>query len=201
MKNKLSFKVNHNKVDIYYNDNLVDSVSANEFNNICSKIDAFKSNNPVLFNDESRPITIDDVNDERYGDNLSMGADFAKGLLGVNIRPLYFYKKGCTYLFYDFIYKYDEDLALNEREYGISDYDITTESVASIYLETHDSSAIKTGYITNAYLKGLINSELKEILKSLEGIKVTINSLEIDITEFWNDSVIVDYDTLLSDKI
>ena len=64
-------------------------------------------------------------------------------------------------------------------------------------VENHDKQLIKTGYITNAYIKGHLDIELRKILKNLPNLKIMINGKNIDNVEFWNDGALIEYDSLL----
>ena len=197
MESKISFKIKHKKIEILSNSRVIDTLTINEFNNLCSELEIFKANNPALFENTLDVISTDFLNYEKFGDNMSIGDDFLKGLLAINIRALYFYKKGYTYLFYDFIYKSENTSDNQGNTYGIRDYNIITGDAISVGVENHDKQLIKTGYITNAYIKGHLDIELRKILKNLPNLKIMINGKNIDNVEFWNDGALIEYDSLL----
>ena len=93
MESKISFKIKHKKIEILSNSRVIDTLTINEFNNLCSELEIFKANNPALFENTLDVISTDFLNYEKFGDNMSLGDDFLKGLLAINIRALYFYKK------------------------------------------------------------------------------------------------------------
>lgn len=201
MESKISFKIKHKKIEILSDSRVIDTLTINEFNNLCSELEIFKANNPALFENNLDIISTDFLNYEKFGDNMSIGDDFLKGLLALNIRVLYFYKKDYTYLFYDFIYSTDTITHNQNNNYGIGNYNITTGDAISVGIENHDKKLIKTGYITNAYIKGHLDVELRKILKKSPDIKIMINGVDINPMEFWNDSTIVEYDGLLLSNI
>lgn len=201
MDKNISFKNKHKKIEILKGSEIIDTLTVNEFKNLHSKFEIFIANNPVLFEDNLDIISSDSLNYEKFGDGMTIGDDFSDGLLALNIRALYFYKKDYTYLFYDFIYNTEDNLHSQKGDYGVGNYNLVTTDVISMNIEKHDKSLIKTGYITNAYIKGHLGVELRKILKNLNNVRIMINGMDIDRTTFWNDSTLVEYDSLLLSNI
>ena len=197
MRNFIDFKKIHNRIGVYMNNILVREISTKEFDELYKNLEDFKSNNPVLFKKKYEYITVDTINNAKYGNNASIGIDFSDNLKSINIRPIYFYKKDKTYLFYDFIYKKQLDNS-KPNEYGINNYSIDKKEAVSISIEYHDQLNIKRGYITNAYLRGLFDDEVKNILKNIENLNIYLNGILIDNFEFWNENINKEYDSLLS---
>lgn len=197
MRNFIDFKKIHNRIGVYMNNILVREISTKEFDELYKNLEDFKSNNPVLFEKKYEYITVDTINNAKYGNNASIGIDFSDNLKSINIRPIYFYKKDKTYLFYDFIYKKQLDNS-KPNEYGINNYSIDKKEAVSISIEYHDQLNIKRGYITNAYLRGLFDDEVKNILKNIENLNIYLNGILIDNFEFWNENINKEYDSLLS---
>lgn len=197
MRNFIDFKKIHNRIGVYMNNILVREISTKEFDELYKNLEDFKSNNPVLFEKKYEYITVDTINNAKYGNNASIGIDFSDNLKSINIRPIYFYKKDKTYLFYDFIYK-KQLYNSKPNEYGINNYSIDKKEAVSISIEYHDQLNIKRGYITNAYLRGLFDDEVKNILKNIENLNIYLNGILIDNFEFWNENINKEYDSLLS---
>ena len=197
MSNFIDFKKIHNRIGIYIDSILIKEISIEEFNKLYKNLEEFKNNNPVLFENKYEYITVDIVNDAKYGNNAGIGMDFTDNLKSINIRPIYFYKKDKTYLFYDFIYKKQlEDCKPNE--YGINDYNIDQKEAVSVSIEFHDQLNIKRGYISNAYLRGLFDEELKSVLKNISDLNIYLNGVLIDSFDFWNENISKEYDSLFS---
>lgn len=197
MSSFIDFKKIHNRVGVYKNNTLIKEMSIEEFNELFKNIEEFKKNNPVLFENKYEYITVDIINNTKYGSNASIGMDFSDKLKYINIRPIYFYKKDKTYLFYDFVYKQQlKDCKSNE--YGINDYNIDNKEAVSISVDSHDQLNIKRGYISNAYLRGLFDEELRCILKKINGLNIYLNGVLIDSSDFWNENISKEYDTLFS---
>lgn len=197
MRNFIDFKKIHNRIGIYIDGILVKEITIKEFNELHKNLENFKNNNPVLFEKKYEYITVNTINNAKYGNNVSIGIDFSDNLKSINIRPIYFYKKDRTFLFYDFVYKKQlEDSKPNE--YGINDYNIDKKEAISISIESHDQLNIKRGYTSNAYLRGLFDEEVKNILKNIDDLNIYLNGILIDSFEFWNENVNKEYDSLFS---
>ena len=196
MEEKINFKVIHNRIGVYHGDNIITEMNIQEFNQMCADISLLKSNNPVLFEDKIEFLTIDKINKHKYGSSMKIGDDFIKGLQAINIRPVYFYKSDFSYLFFDFIN--EADGVTKDLKYGIEGYSINDKGVISICIENHDESVIKSGYVPNSYLRGILDKELSDSLKKIKNMKIMINSEEIDSNVFWSEENIVEYDTLFT---
>lgn len=201
MNKYIHFKKIHNRIGIYIKNNLLKEISAKEFLDLISTAEKFKDSNPVLFEEKYNYITIDMINDIKYGIKKSLNKDFSKNLKYVNIRPIYFYKKDETFLFYDFVYKSQSKNISKPNEYGITNYNINNKEAISISIKNIDELNIKRGYITNSYLRGLFEDELKDLLINIDNLNIYINGNKINKDDFWNNSVVIEYDTLFSSEI
>lgn len=199
MKNSLNFKVIHNRIGVYIGEKLIKELSIKDFNKMCDDIEMIKNNNPVLFEEKFNFLTIDKINEHKFRGNINIGDDFSKGLVALNIRPVYFYKKDISYLFFDFIYKMD--YSFEDADYGIKGYNISSGDVVSICIENHDGNTIRSGYIPNSYLRGILDEELVCVLKKITSLKMMINGSEIEKSDFWDDKNIIEYDTVFSKLI
>lgn len=193
MKNKITFRTKYKRIEMVKNNTVIDTLTIREFNNLCTEIEIFKANNFVLFEDNIDVISIDLLNSEKFGESISIGDDFTDGLIAINIRALYFYKKDYTYLFYDFIYNTNN---IHDNDYGIGSYDIVAGDAISIGVNNHDKQTIKTGYISNAYIKGYFDDEVKRIISNSPNIEIMVNGDKINQEDFWSNSSIVEYDSL-----
>ena len=197
MSNEFEFKVVYNRVSVYMNGNVIKEFSVNEFNKMCKDIELIRECNPVLFNEDAVFFTIDDINAHKYKkDGNQIGNDFTKDLIGINIRPIYFYKQDLSYLFFDFIYNIDSKL--EDLDYGIKGYNVNSDDVVSICIENHNKEIIKSGYVPNSYLCGILDNELRDTLLNIENIKIMINGDEINANDFWDITKVTEYDTLFS---